>query len=497
MFALVYMDSPLLNACTLIDVPGYQDTESDANLAVSLASHADIVIYTSPAKGFIDQADFLHLSQLLRALSPIHEADKGLHFANFFLVATHADRSISDLDLEKIKRLGAQRLHEQLGKSLFREEPRKLSIDDIANRIFTFWFEIKARRQQLEDGLLITLSSVMPNVIRQQIDGEVKQIKARTRADLRKRIDAYKDASKEIDAARQTVARLLNCNRAHKEEVQRNKAVFKGEVDQLKRATEQFIFDEITPMLTVESVNSFLDNHYASKDDAKRDAVTKLLETVQSKLETFIKNESEKLLPLVEKYLQKYEVTPDCPKKQQFGRFEAIPFDVQGAFAGGLIAAGSLETLGTLAAAMGTLGGLASLLSIAGFEVGSASLVTGVSLIGGPVTLSVGLASVLALGIWSLFVKDWKTPLAKKISKTLNDKGLLTKLREQSDAFWDTTWTAFEVGADAIEEKFDEYLKRNDDLLKGKDSTGKLETAIATLEDLRDFFGGIPWRTST
>ena len=54
---------------------------------------------------------------------------------------------------------------------------------------------------------------------------------------------------------------------------------------------------------------------------------------------------------------------------------------------------------------MGNLGGyilvakIASVLSIAGFGIGSGSLVTLVSLIGGPVTLAVGLASVLALGI--------------------------------------------------------------------------------------------------
>jgi DNA-binding MarR family transcriptional regulator len=86
--------------------------------------------------------------------------------------------------------------------------------------------------------------------------------------------------------------------------------------------------------------------------------------------------------------------------------------------------------------------------------------------------------------------------LAKKISKTLQEKGLIDKVRERSDSFWDTTWAAFEAGADAIEERFAEYLKKNKELLEGKDSKQKLEAAIATLEDLRDFFGGIPWRAS-
>jgi transcriptional regulator with XRE-family HTH domain len=501
--ALVYMDAPLLNACTLIDVPGFQDDESDAELATSSASLADIVLYTSPAKGFIDQADFLHLSQLLRALSPIHAPDKGLRFANFFLVATHADPSISDLDLARIVQRGAQRLNKQFGESLFLEEPRKLSVEEIQHRIFTFWFENKARWDHMRTSLLQTLSDVMPNVIRQQIDSEVKEIKARTRADLRKRIEAYENALAEIDAARNNVDELRKRIPAHKKEIQRNKAAFKAEVEKLKRGTEQFISDEIAPMLTSESIEAFIRKNFdKSKDDAKKDAIPKLLEMVQSKLEGLLKKEAEKLVPLVEKYLQKYEVTLDSLNDPQFGGFEAIPFDAQGAFAGGLAAAGTLGALGIWASAMGNLGGyilvakLASVMSIAGFGIGSGSLVTFVSLIGGPVTLAVGLASVLALGIWSVFGEDWKARLAKKIAKTLQEKGLLDKVRERSDSFWDTTWTAFEAGADAIEEKFAEYLKKNEELLKDKDSQQKLEVAITTLEDLRDFFGGIPWRAS-
>ena len=69
--ALVYIDAPLLHACTLVDVPGFQDDESDAELAMNSQSLADIVLYTSPAKGFLDQGDFVHLGEILRNLIPL------------------------------------------------------------------------------------------------------------------------------------------------------------------------------------------------------------------------------------------------------------------------------------------------------------------------------------------------------------------------------------------------------------------------------------------
>ena len=503
--ALVYINAPLLRACTLIDVPGFQDDENDAELATSSASLADVVLYTSPAKGFIDQADFLHLSQLLRTLSPLNPKDDRTRFANFFLVATHADPSISDSQVEHILNRGAERLYKHFAASLFAEDAspeRRLSQAEVRDRICTFWFESPKRREKLETGLRQTLSELMPEALQSQVNLQIKQIKAKTRTDLKKRIEAYENALKELDAARSNLEQLRKDLPKHKTEIKRNKAEFKREIERLRESTERFISTDIEPMLTTKSIESFIRANFdKSKDDAKKDAIPRLLEGVQDKLERHLKKEAECLGPLVEKYLQKYEATLESVKGQEFGGFEAIPFDAQGAFAGGLAAAGTLGALGILASTMGNLGGyilvakLASVLSIAGFGVGSSGLVTFVAAIGGPVTLAVGLASVLALGMWGLFGEDWRSRLAKKIAKTLQEQGLLSNIREKSDAFWESTWTAFETGADAIEEKFAEYITKNEELLRGN-SKDKIQAAIVSLEDLRDFFGGIPWRAS-
>lgn len=503
--ALVYIDAPLLRACTLIDVPGFQDDENDAELATNSASLADIVIYTSPAKGFIDQADFLHLSQLLRTLSPLNPQGEFIRFANFFLVATHADPSISDAQLEHILSRGAERLFKHFAASLFAPDAapeRRLTQQEVRERIYTFWFESPKRRERLESGLRQTLAEWMPNALRAQVDRQVKEIKEKTRKDLRRRIEAYENALVEMDAAKSNLERLRRDLPQHKAEIRKNKAAFRKEVERLRESTSQFISKDIEPMLTAQAIETFIRANFEnSKDDAKKDAIPRLLENVQDKLERHLKKEAECLVPHVEKYLQKYEITLESLKGPEFGGLEAIPFDAQGAFAGGLAAAGTLGALGIWASAMGNLGGyilvakLASVLSIAGLGIGSTGLVSFVAAIGGPVTLAVGLASVLALGIWSLFGEDWRSRLAKKIAKTLQEKGLLSNIKEKSNSFWESTWIAFEKGADAIEEKFAEYIAKNEELLQGN-SKEKIQAAIVSLEDLRDFFGGIPWRAS-
>ena len=132
-------------------------------------------------------------------------------------------------------------------------------------------------------------------------------------------------------------------------------------------------------------------------------------------------------------------------KTPEFGGIEPIPFDAQGAFAGGLAAAG---TLGALACGLRQweFGGyilvakFASVLSIAGLGIGSSGLVSLVAAIGGPVTIAVGLAAVLAVGIWKWFGEDWQKRLAKQIAKKLQQEKLLEKIEIKANAFWDSSW---------------------------------------------------------
>ena len=500
--ALVYMDAPMLQACTLIDVPGFQDDAEDAEIATSSAALADILLYTSPAKGFLDAADFLHLGQLLRFLRPITSADETKRYGNFFLVATHADPSISDQQLELILDKGSRRLYKQLGDTLFASSTHSLSEPQLRQRMFTFWFEIISRRKPMGDQVIDALSRTFPEVIKARIDQEVKDIKAKTRASLRKQIDSFENALSEIEAARKNIDALRERVPVHKKKVKQSKAEFKTEIEKMRTATVEFIRGDLGSSIQAEYIDSFIRKHFKKEDknDAGKDAVAKLLEEIQFRLGNFLETESGKLKPLIDEYMSEYDVALGNLKTPEFGGIEPIPFDAQGAFAGGLAAAGTLGALGLWASAMGNLGGyilvakFASVLSIAGLGIGSSGLVSLVAAIGGPVTIAVGLAAVLAVGIWKWFGEDWQKRLAKQIAKKLQQEKLLEKIEIKANAFWDSSWAAFELGATAVEEKFAEYLNTNEALLKDKDSHQRIESAIAKLEDIRDFFGGIPWR---
>jgi transcriptional regulator with XRE-family HTH domain len=80
--AVVYMDSPLLQACNLIDLPGYSDqpdeVSKDVEKANSAAQVADVLLYASPAKGHINGQDMIRLGSLLRLLPAPENERKNL-----------------------------------------------------------------------------------------------------------------------------------------------------------------------------------------------------------------------------------------------------------------------------------------------------------------------------------------------------------------------------------------------------------------------------------
>jgi hypothetical protein len=280
------------------------------------------------------------------------------------------------------------------------------------------------------------------------------------------------------------------------------RASVNARIEESRADSLAFVRSKIAPSIGAKEIESFIRGNFPKKDEAKQDALARLLEFNQSLLENFLKEEAEKLTPIVEEFLNEYEATLSKQGATDFGGFD-IPFDAQGAFVGGLAGLGTLGALGLWASAMGNLGGyilvakLASVLSAVGLGVGSTAAVSFVAAIGGPVTLAVGLASILALGFWALFGEQWQTRLSKKIAKTLHDRDFLKMTETGVNRFWDQTLSAFQAGADEIEKKFDEYVEANSQLLRDGEQNSKerIEATLQKMEELKDFFGGIPWRS--
>jgi transcriptional regulator with XRE-family HTH domain len=104
-FALAYVDAPILHACTLIDLPGFNEEENkeenndgdrDEDIVRKSAYTADVLVYLSSMTGFLNRQDLLRLGQMVRVLPMVRQG-----IPNLFVVASHAHPAVKDLDLQK------------------------------------------------------------------------------------------------------------------------------------------------------------------------------------------------------------------------------------------------------------------------------------------------------------------------------------------------------------------------------------------------------------
>src|SRR5690606_5073965 len=128
-----------------------------------------------------------------------------------------------------------------------------------------------------------------------------------------------------------------------------------------------------------------------------------------------------------------------------------VPFDVRGAFLGGLSSASVLGGLALWAGTMGNLGGYilvakgVSLLSALGISIsgGTAAAVSAVAALGGPVTLAVGLAVGIGAAVMGIFGERWQIRMARRLYKQMEREGVLGKYENVIVTFWKNTGEAF------------------------------------------------------
>jgi hypothetical protein len=182
-FALVYLDAPILRACTLIDLPGFDDKDQDEQRTLAAARSADVLLYLSTAVGFLRQQDLMHLGQLVRALPALPITEGKSPIPNFFVVATHAHREMKNSDLNKILDDGARLVFEDLQETWVRKGSQigyVITKEDIRKQFFAFWYEAPDRRRPLELALQDVVADVLPPFINTGVAQQIKELKERS-----------------------------------------------------------------------------------------------------------------------------------------------------------------------------------------------------------------------------------------------------------------------------------------------------------------------------
>lgn len=501
--AIIFIDSPLLLGADLVDLPGYGHSSEDKDRAEIAQKMVDVLIYASPATGFLNQLDLMYLSALIRTLPCLGTIEGAVPaMRNLCIVATHAHHVNSSGELKMILDAAAIRSFNHLDNAV---EDRSAQVnqpitqEDFRSRLFTFSADDAALRKEFEEDLKDLLVNVLRDVTRKQVNSHVVLAKLKATescgqwiAGLQMALDERETAQAEITEVKKEEPNRLRKKAAHEQKIN-------GLVTNFASESEALVTKTFEQRVTVSAIESMIRHRYEGKKEAQQLAASHLIDTIQKSINDGVRVKANELGEAIDLMLDGYG--PEINKASLNG--DGINFNARVAFMSamsGLGTIGALAAWASIAAAGSNLGAyiliarVVGWLSSIGVSIGSAGTVMAfVSSIGGPVTLGIAAAVAVALGIYSLFGDSWQTKLAKKIFEGLVKERAQEQMQKGIAKYWADTKTAFDTAIAKTEEAYQAKL-HSLDILAFSTKRDEIEAELIFAKETRDFFAGMPWR---
>ncbi len=508
--AVVYVDSPFLKACNVVDLPGFGDLpvskssdpkSADQKKAESVLPFADVVLYASRAQGHLSGKDLARISALFQLLPKPGAGEENHSFptlGNLFLVATHADRNISDDEIEKIKKRSTSRLHEHLKNgALLKYENQtghSVTVGDLRAQWFPFWAENEERSRGLVDRIEEVIGEKLPEVSIRKARKDLQNLKENVQARCDSGAMLYQEAAEESVRQQEKVKKLKEKSDERMKTLRQKREEVHALIDKQEQKGKNWAETIVRNALDEEDIAHMIGNSFRDKNRAKNQAPARVVEYIESRLERKIDDLNDEIVDKVDEYLDAFE---EFSVGADGNEGVEIPFDVQGAFAGGLASVGTAGALAAWASQLGSLGGYVIVsqgvgaLSALGVSIsgGAAAASAWVAAMGGPVALGAAVAGVAGLASWRLLTKSWEERLAKKIVKYYRDEGLEENFVSGVEKYWEQTRKAFEAGAEAAENEFESQLNQLEKLDKNEKEARRQADRF---EEARDFYAGLP-----
>ncbi len=513
---VVYIDSPILENCDLVDLPGFdslgvissdKEVDSrDSEISNRARKFADGYIYLCSATNFMYGDDIVMSQAILKSLPALEK--KGINnltpLGNIFFVASHAN-SISYGNKQELKELcdnAAERIW-----PLIEDNPCISSRTEITgydydlqtfkNRFFTFEKNNEDLSRELKDEIK-ALTEMLPLTKNQTLREDVSLLCTSIIKDCRQKMDHYNLLLNNHQTAKSILDKLNNDK--SNEELKLLRKRMEQTIKDVKSETAYAITGIFNEIINPLNVLSIIENLELKKNKKDMERLINILNSkLEAKITKILESRTKDINERISRYLQ------DCEKITFNANFSdhlnssspLFSFNVERAFASGLSGASVLGALAAWAATCGNLGGyiiiakvVGALASIGIHVGGTAAAVSAVSALGGPAVFAVttaiiaGITTILALG------GTWKKSIGNKIVKQYNEKSVLNKLIDGSNKYWDDTLAAFSSGAEQIENKWVEEFEEIKNSVVNFNSDD-ITQKIKTQEELLNILSGL------
>jgi transcriptional regulator with XRE-family HTH domain len=503
--AIVYVNSSVLTGADFIDMPGYENNESDSQKAGLASTVFDALIYTSTTTGFFDGQDMMYLRVLMDKLPPMQLKNDAHLLGNLFIactqvhtIATTSGGKSREGILNELLDAAAKRASHELEGSMKDASIKwgsPINQDTLRQRIFGFSV----------DDISASISEKLTNDLKQYLEATAPQ---NTALLLKQLIVTGKD--KQVSALAGIITYLERSihNREKAqfeyddviEKKESSKTYFRSEgrrlesiIDESLETTDILVKDIYRSHINHEYIEGVIRANYQDKKDAEKYITGYILDKVQREVNRKVVLLSEKLNSEVSGVLGKMS-----SHLSPIG--SVTPFDAQTAFLSALTGAGTAGALAGWAAVVAggsNLGGYILAAKITGWLTalgistgGTATVMSVIAALGGPVTISIALGALVATLVYRIFGDDWQTRIAKKMVDQFNKQGVEDQIAVGIRKYWKDTKRALKHSIDETLRSYDDYLEERLEILNM--SPSDLEKQLVAAKNVEGFLRSMP-----
>lgn len=501
--AVLFIDSPILKNCDILDIPGITAGIESDNIAASQAKlKADVLVYLSQASGFLQTEDANYLKEALEVLSPLEKTEGTAlsPMSNLFVVATHAHHVIPRTDLKKICDSGCNRFTKTLPESFwerYSNSSKKLfSEKDLRKRFFTYTTDIEDLREDFEKELKNTIEN-LPKLLENKIFNLAKDYAKNESKKMSDEVIKYEKLINERDAYSKRLEDIKKNEPKRKFLLEENNRNVKNKIFDLDSETKKKFREDFNQMLTEENIVKIIDRRgYKNKKADLEELGSYISSEVQDIYRKNLEKTTEKFKDTMDEYLVETQKSLELANNSNNMNIN-LDFDFKSAFIGGLAGAATLGGLAFWASTLGNLGAYilvakgVSVLSALGISIagGTATATAFVASIGGPITLGIAAALLVGVAIWGFFSDSWKKKIAKKIIEEI--KKSVAKYEDAITQYWLDTENGFDIAKNKMEEEWEKYINNLENELYNYD-INKLKENLRNAKEVKDFFTNIP-----
>lgn len=501
--AVLFIDSPILKNCDILDIPGITAGIESDNIAASQAKlKADVLVYLSQASGFLQTEDANYLKEALEVLPPLEKTEGTAlsPMSNLFVVATHAHHVIPRTDLKKICDSGCNRFTKTLPESFwerYSNSSKKLfSEKDLRKRFFTYTTDIEDLREDFEKELKNTIEN-LPKLLENKIFNLAEDYAKNESKKMSDEVIKYEKLINERDAYSKRLEDIKKNEPKRKFLLEENNRNVKNKIFDLDSETKKKFREDFNQMLTEENIVKIIDRRgYKNKKADLEELGSYISSEIQDIYRKNLEKTTEKFKDTMDEYLVETQKSLELTNSSSGINID-LDFDFKSAFIGGLAGAATLGGLAFWASTLGNLGAYilvakgVSVLSALGISIagGTATATAFVASIGGPITLGIAAALLVGVAIWGFFSDSWKKKIAKKIIEEI--KKSVAKYEDAITQYWLDTENGFDIAKNKMEEEWEKYINNLENELYNYD-INKLKENLRNAKEVKDFFTNIP-----